>query len=120
MSFATRRTERVPLLLIAGAETRVLDVASLRAHLGRLRHVVNLGAPHLLELRHARNGVAVNLLPAREPDLVIDLVADRLRLLARKVCGVEREKESAEVNLGRHPVWPWFRQHLRDWPAAFE
>ena len=114
------RTLGAPLLLIALPVARVLHVPRLGVHDRRLRGVVNLGAPDFLEATDAGDGMAIHLLPFREPDFVVDLVTDGLRLLARKVRRVEQKKESAEVNLGRRPVRSRSRQHRGHRLARFE
>ena len=89
VNLVTRRALGGPLLLIALPVARVLHVAGLSVHNRRLRGVVDFAAPDFLEARDAGDGVTVNLLPLREPYLVVDLVTDGLRLLAGKVRRVE-------------------------------
>ena len=81
MDLFARRAFCRPLLLVAVAIAGVLDVAGLGVHDRRLAHVVDFGPADFLKFRDASDGVRINILPTREPDLVIDLEPNRLRLL---------------------------------------
>ena len=120
VNLVARRALGRPLLLIALPKARVLDVACLGVHDRRLRGVVDFAAPDFFEARDAGDGMPVGLLPFREPDFVVDLVTDGLRLLARNVRRVQDEKEAAEINLGCRPLRSRSRQHRRHRLARFE